>query len=99
MLKTTSLVSVISFQELLYSAQLIYARNYETIPLLLVASLWYLVATTLLSGLQILIERRVGRGWASGRSPRDGRPARGGLGRLLMGGGFMGGGRPAGEAT
>ena len=35
MLKTTSLVSVIAYPELLYSAQLIYAVNYKTIPLLL----------------------------------------------------------------
>lgn len=83
MLKTTSLVSVISFQELLYSAQLIYARNYETIPLLLVASLWYLAATTVLSGLQVLVERRAGRGWSSrGTAP-------GPLRRMLMGGGTV----------
>ena len=81
MLKTTSLVSVVSFQELLYSAQLIYARNYETIPLLLVASLWYLAATTVLSGFQILVERRAGRGW----SPR--RSAPGSLRRMFIGGG------------
>ena len=43
MLKTTSLVSVIAVTELLYSVQLIYARNYQTIPLLIVASIWYLV--------------------------------------------------------
>ena len=42
MLKTTSLVSVISLHELLYSAQIIYARNYQTIQLLIVASIWYL---------------------------------------------------------
>jgi len=83
MLKTTSLVSVISFQELLYSAQLIYARNYETIPLLLVASLWYLAATTVLSGLQVLVERRAGRGWSSrGTAP-------GALRRMFMGGGTV----------
>ena len=43
MLKTTSLVSVITVAELLYSAQIIYARNFEMIPLLMVASIWYLV--------------------------------------------------------
>src|SRR5712691_145376 len=36
MLKTSSLVSVIAYQELLYSVQLIYAVNYLTIPLLIV---------------------------------------------------------------
>ncbi|MCW2597641.1 MAG: polar amino acid transport system permease protein [Pseudonocardiales bacterium] len=62
MLKTTSLVSVIAYTELLYSAQLIYSANYKTIPLLLVASLWYLLATTVLSIGQYYIERRFGRG-------------------------------------
>src|SRR6478752_1907114 len=42
MLKTTSLVSVIAYAELLYSAQIIYGRTFQTIPLLLVASIWYL---------------------------------------------------------
>jgi len=37
MLKTSSLVSVIAYQELLYSVQLIYAVNFRQIPLLLVA--------------------------------------------------------------
>ncbi|BCP56086.1 ABC transporter permease [Kaistia sp. 32K] len=62
MLKMTSLVSVIALGDLLYSVQLIYSRNYQTIPLLMVACFWYLVATTALSGLQWLVERRFGRG-------------------------------------
>ena len=41
----TSLVSVLGVADLLQSAQLIYARTYETIPLLIVASLWYLIMT------------------------------------------------------
>jgi polar amino acid transport system permease protein len=64
MLKTTALVSVIATQELLYSAQLIYAVNYRQIPLLLVASLWYLTITSVLSVGQYYIERRFGRGSA-----------------------------------
>src|SRR2546421_7820032 len=39
MLKTTSLVSVIAVTDLLYSVELIYAVNYRTIPLLIVASI------------------------------------------------------------
>ena len=62
MLKTTSLVSVIATQELLYSAQLIYAVNYLQIPLLIVASLWYLTVTSVLSVGQYYVERRFGRG-------------------------------------
>jgi polar amino acid transport system permease protein len=62
MLKTTSLVSVIAVTELLYTVQLIYSVNYRTIPLLIVASIWYLMVTTLLSIGQFYIERHFGRG-------------------------------------
>ncbi len=62
MLKGTSLVSVISLPELLYSVQEVYARNFETIPLLVVASLWYLIVTSVLSVGQHFVERRFRRG-------------------------------------
>ena len=52
MVKGTSLVSVIAMADLLYTAQLIYSRTYETIPLLIVASLWYLLIVSVLSALQ-----------------------------------------------
>jgi polar amino acid transport system permease protein len=64
MLKTTSLVSVIAVTELLYSAQLIYSQNYRTIQLLIVASIWYLIVTTILSVGQYYVERYFGRGQA-----------------------------------
>lgn len=62
LLKATSLVSVISMTDLLWSTQLIYFTNYQPIPLLLVASLWYLVITSVLAALQIRLEQRFGRG-------------------------------------
>jgi len=62
MLKSSALVSVIALADLLYSAQLIYAMNFQTIPLLVVVSLWYLVWTTVLSMIQSRIERHYGRG-------------------------------------
>jgi len=62
MLKTSSLVSVIAVTELLYSVQQIYAVNYRTIPLLIVASIWYLIITTVLSVGQFYLERYFGRG-------------------------------------
>ena len=62
MLKTSSLVSVIAYPELLYSAQLIYSVNYRTIQLLVVASIWYLVVTTVLSIGQYYVERHFRRG-------------------------------------
>lgn len=57
MLKTTSLVSVISLSDLLYSAQSIYSRTFENIPLLIVFCILYLAATTLLSAIQSRIEK------------------------------------------
>lgn len=62
MLKTTSLVSVISVPELLYSSQIIYARTFETIPLLMVASIWYIIITSILSVGQYYLERRYSKG-------------------------------------
>ena len=64
MLKFTSLVSVLALPDLLYSAQEIYARTYQTIPMLLVATLWYLVLTTILTVIEHLIEKRLRRGHA-----------------------------------
>jgi polar amino acid transport system permease protein len=62
MLKTSSLASVIAVSELTYSAQLIYSVNYRTIQLLIVASVWYLIVTTLLTIGQYYVERYFGRG-------------------------------------
>jgi polar amino acid transport system permease protein len=62
MLKTTSLASALALVELLKAAQNIYSANYEIIPLLIVASLWYLTVTTLLSIGQYYIERHFARG-------------------------------------
>jgi polar amino acid transport system permease protein len=62
MLKTTSLVSVIAYTELLYAGQLIYAVNFKTIPLLITVSIWYLLVTSVLMLLQSRLERRFGRG-------------------------------------
>ena len=61
MLKLTSLASVISVTELLAAAGLIYTRTYETIPLLIVASIWYIVLTGVLTLVQRFIERHLGR--------------------------------------
>jgi polar amino acid transport system permease protein len=73
MLKTTSLVSVIALPhpELLYASQLIYSVNYRTIQLLIVASIWYLVVTTILTIGQYYLERHFGRGdrGVAGESP------------------------------
>jgi polar amino acid transport system permease protein len=65
MLKNTSLAIVLGgVFELLFEAQQIYAANYKTIQLLIVASLWYLVMTSVLYVGQYFIERHYGRGFS-----------------------------------
>ncbi|GAA2304570.1 amino acid ABC transporter permease [Nonomuraea roseoviolacea subsp. roseoviolacea] len=76
MLKFTSLVSVLATPDLLYSAQMIYSRNYRTIPLLLVATIWYLVLTTLLTVAQQQVERRMKLTRAAAGAAGDGRRLR-----------------------
>jgi polar amino acid transport system permease protein len=61
MLKTTSLASVVGFGELLRRSSDIYSRTLEPVPLLVVASLWYLALTTVASVGQHVLERRYGR--------------------------------------
>lgn len=63
MLKTSSLVGVIGLLELFGEAQQLYSNNtFLQIPLLVVASIWYLVMTSILSVGQYFLERRYGRG-------------------------------------
>jgi polar amino acid transport system permease protein len=62
MLKTTSLVSVIAVADLLYETENIYSVNFKTIPLLIVASFWYVVCTSVLYVGQYYLERYYGRG-------------------------------------
>ncbi|MET9676261.1 amino acid ABC transporter permease [Streptomyces sp. NPDC006482] len=66
-LKGTSIVSVIAVQDLLYSTQLVYHRTYEVIPLLLVATLWYVAVTSVLSLGQHYVERHYARGTGGAR--------------------------------
>jgi polar amino acid transport system permease protein len=68
MLKTTSLVSVVAVADLLYSTQIIYSRTFQPIPMLIMASIWYLIIVSLLNVGQYYLERRYGRG-TSRRTP------------------------------
>lgn len=61
MVKSTALVSVIALADLLYSAQAIYNRTFQTIPMLIVACIWYLVVTSILNIGQAFIERHYGK--------------------------------------
>ncbi len=62
MVKLTSLASVIQFTEMLHSAQNIYYANSRVIELLIVAAAWYLVVVTVLSLIQIRIEKYYAKG-------------------------------------
>jgi polar amino acid transport system permease protein len=71
MLKMTSVVLVIGVGDLLGSVTEIYSRNYRQIALLIVACIWYLVMTSILTYLQSRLERRLGRSVSPMRSPQD----------------------------
>lgn len=64
MLKTSSLATVVTYSELLRQAGNIYSTNFKVLPLLVVASIWYLSLTTVASVGQYFIERRYSRGLA-----------------------------------
>lgn len=63
MLKATALVQIIGYTELLTTAQRIYASNFETIPLLMVVTAWYLLLTTIATLGQIQLEKVMSRGF------------------------------------
>ncbi len=62
MLKTTSLVVAIGYFELMVAVQTIYSQNYKTVPLLITAAAWYLFMTSVLTLIQMQIEKRFARG-------------------------------------
>ncbi|CAN5200846.1 amino acid ABC transporter permease [soil metagenome] len=59
LLKSTALVAFIAVPDLMYSVQQIYAANFRIIPLLIVATLWYMIVVSILSAGQHLIERKL----------------------------------------
>jgi polar amino acid transport system permease protein len=62
MLKTSSLAFTIAYVELLESVQNVYSVNFLQVPLLLVASTWYLVMTSVLYVGQYYLERHFAQG-------------------------------------
>ncbi|MCX4556824.1 amino acid ABC transporter permease [Streptomyces phaeochromogenes] len=60
--KGTSIVSVMAIGELFYQVQVIYGRNGRVVPLLMVATAWYILLTTALSVLQYYVERHFAKG-------------------------------------
>lgn len=65
MLKTTSLVTAVPFTLELYTrTRDIASRTYEPVPMLIVASIWYLVITSILMVGQYYLERHFAKGVA-----------------------------------
>jgi polar amino acid transport system permease protein len=62
MLKTTSLLVVVTYPELMYQTTNAAARTYELIPFYINACIWYLFMTTLLTIGQFYVERYYARG-------------------------------------
>jgi polar amino acid transport system permease protein len=62
LLKGTSIVSVVAINELFYQVQVIYGRNARVVALLMVATVWYVVLTSVLSLVQHYVERHYARG-------------------------------------
>ena len=88
MLKNTSLVLVIaSVFDLLFEAAQIYSAQFNEIPLLIVASIWYLAMTSVLYVGQYFIERRYGRGFSRAAAGDDA-GALAGQSRQSPGGGY-----------
>ncbi|WP_269858331.1 amino acid ABC transporter permease [Streptomyces sp. RPT161] len=62
LLKGTSVVYVMAIGELFYQVQVVYGRTGQVIPLLMVATAWYVLLTSALSIVQHYVERRFARG-------------------------------------
>lgn len=60
--KGTSVVYIMALGELFYRVQVIYNRTGDVVPLLMVATLWYIILTTLLSIAQFYVERHYAKG-------------------------------------
>ena len=62
LVKGTSIVYVLAHAELFFTVQLIYGRTQQVLPMLLVATVWYVVITSALSIGQYYIERHYSKG-------------------------------------
>ncbi len=67
--KGTSNVYIVAIPELFYTVQVIFHRNLEVIPLLMVATVWYLIILTVLSAIQWQVERHFARGALRNQPP------------------------------
>jgi len=78
MLKDTSLLIAIPVgSELFFQLQAIGSRTYETFPVLIAASLYYLIASSVLMVGQSYLEKRFGRGFGTTAGPEKAEVAKG----------------------
>src|SRR6266446_5867378 len=70
-LKGTSLASVIAVNELTLRSQQIVAQNFKFFPVFAAAGVMYLTVTTLITGIQFLLERRVSPDVDRSQKPRS----------------------------
>ncbi|GIM89727.1 putative amino acid ABC transporter, permease protein [Paractinoplanes toevensis] len=63
LLKSTSVVYVLAIGEIFYQVQVVYGRTGRVVPLLMVATVWYVILTAVLSVFQHYVERHFNRGW------------------------------------
>jgi polar amino acid transport system permease protein len=84
MLKTTSLVSAIAVTDLFTATQNISNANYQIVPLLVVASIWYLFFTSVLTVGQYYVERYYARGSTRSLPPTPIQRLRQGLFRIRV---------------
>lgn len=82
MLKTTSLAAAITVGELTNGAKIIYSRTYEVVPMLMVASFWYLIVSTILTIGQYYVERYFAKGAVRQLPPTPIQKLRGHLARV-----------------
>jgi polar amino acid transport system permease protein len=69
LVKGTSIVYVLAYGELFYVVSIIYGRNQRVVPLLIVALVWYVVVTTILTVIQFYAERHFAKGTARSVPP------------------------------
>jgi polar amino acid transport system permease protein len=65
LLKTTSVASVISMEELLRRTQILIQERFMVLELFIAAAIWYLVMTTVWDFVQRRLEARYGRAYAA----------------------------------
>jgi amine acid ABC transporter, permease protein, 3-TM region, His/Glu/Gln/Arg/opine family len=66
LVKGTSIVYVLAVYDLFHTIQVIYNRTQRVLPMLLVAVLWYVILTTILSVIQYYVERAFAKGSSRG---------------------------------